>query len=136
MARSIFTALDVGTSTVQTVVAEKKRGENDLRILGIGVAPSAGVRRGVVVDLDDVTSSIRQSVQEAERVSGVNIKSACVTVGGSHISVASSRGVVAVSRADGEISPEDVRRAIEAAESFIPKNPNKEVIHHQGTQGP
>ncbi|MDP3769569.1 MAG: cell division protein FtsA [Candidatus Sungbacteria bacterium] len=129
MARNIFTALDVGTSTVQTVVAEKKRGENDLRILGIGIAPSAGVRKGVVVDLDDASSSIRQSVQEAERSSGMNLKSACVAVGGSHISVASSKGVVAVSRADGEISPEDVRRAIAAAETFVARNPNKHVLH-------
>lgn len=129
MARNIFTALDVGTSTVQTVVAEKKRGENDLRILGIGIAPSSGVRKGVVVDLDDATSSIRQSVQEASLSSGMNLKSACVAVGGSHISVASSKGVVAVSRADGEISPEDVRRAIAAAETFVARNPNKHMLH-------
>ena len=114
---------------MQTVVAEKKRGEDALRVLGVGVAPSAGMRRGVVVDLDDVTASIRRSIQEAERSSGVPIKSACVAVGGSHISVASSRGVVAVSRADGEISPEDVRRAIAAAETFVARNPNKAILH-------
>ena len=129
MARTIFTALDIGTSTVQTVVAEKLRGEADVRILGIGIAPSAGVRRGVVVDLDDATAAIRQSVQQAERSSGLNLKSVCVTVGGSHISVSSSKGVVAVSRADGEISPEDVRRAIGAAETFVSRNPNKSILH-------
>ena len=129
MARTIFTALDIGTSTVQTVVAEKLRGEQDLRILAVGIAPSAGVRRGVVVDLDDVTSSIRQSVQEAERACGLNIKSVCVTVGGAHISTTSSKGVIAVSRADGEISPEDVRRAVAAAETFVTRNPNKAVLH-------
>ncbi len=129
MARTIFTALDIGTSTIQTVVAEKLRGETNLRILGIGIAPSAGVRRGVVVDLEDVTTSIRRSVQEAERSSGLNLKSVCVTVGGSHISVGSSKGVVAVSRADGEISPEDVRRAVAAAETFVTRNPNKSILH-------
>ncbi len=129
MARHIFTALDIGTSTVQTVVAEKIRGENNLRILGIGVAPSMGVRKGIVVDLDDATEAIRASVQEAQRTSGLNIKSAVVTVGGSHISVGLSKGVVAVSRADGEISPEDVRRAIAAAETFVSRNPNKAILH-------
>ncbi len=129
MARNIITALDVGTSTVQTVVAERKKGEDGLRILGIGNIPSAGLRRGVVVDLEDAISSIRQSVGEAQRSAGVPVRSVWLAVGGSHISVSSSRGVVAVSRADGEISPEDVRRSIAAAETFVPKNPNKEVLH-------
>ena len=129
LARTIFTALDIGTSTIQTVVAEKLRAESDLRILGVGIAPSAGVRRGVVVDLEDATAAIRQSVQEAQRSSGLNLKSVCVIVGGSHISVASSKGVVAVSRADGEISPEDVRRAVGAAETFVARNPNKSILH-------
>lgn len=129
LTRNLITALDVGTSTVQTVVAERKKQDNGLQILGVGVAPSAGVRRGVVVDLEDAMSSIRESVEEAKKSSGVNIKSVWLAVGGSHVSVSSSRGVVAVSRADGEISPEDVRRAISAAETFIPKNPNKEILH-------
>ena len=128
MARGIITALDIGTSTVTTVIAKKQKDES-LQILGIGVSPSFGVRRGVVVDLEDVTSAIRRSLQEASRAAGVSPKSVNLAVGGSHLSVLSSRGVVAVSRADGEISDEDVRRAIAAAETFIPKNPNKEILH-------
>lgn len=129
MARNIVVALDVGTSTVQTVIAERRKGEDGLRILGIGNVPSVGLRRGAVVDLEDATASIRQSVEEARRAAGVPVRSVWLAVGGAHISVSSSRGVVAVSRADGEISPEDVRRAIAAAETFIPKHPNKEVLH-------
>ncbi|OGZ98433.1 MAG: cell division protein FtsA [Candidatus Sungbacteria bacterium RIFCSPHIGHO2_02_FULL_47_11] len=129
LSRNIITALDVGSSTVTTVVAERRKGEERPRILGIGIAPSFGVRRGAVVDLEDAISSIRASVHEARRSSGYHIKSAWLAVGGSHVSVASSRGVVAVSRADGEISHEDVRRAIAAAEAFIPKNANKEILH-------
>lgn len=128
MPRNIITALDVGTSTVQAVVAEGKKGEG-LRVLGMGISPSAGVRRGLVVDLEEATNAVRESVEEARRAAGVPVRSAWVGVGGAHISVSSSRGVVAVSRADGEISPEDVRRAIGAAESFISKNPNKELLH-------
>lgn len=128
MARNYFTALDVGTSTVQAVVAEEQKG-GGLRILGMGIAPSAGVRRGVVVDLEEASSAIRQAVDEARRSAGVPVRSVWVGVGGSDISVSSSRGVVAVSRADGEISPEEVRRSINAAETFIAKNPNKEILH-------
>lgn len=129
MARNIFTALDVGTSTVQTVIAEESKREEGLRILGMGISPSAGVRRGIVVDMDEAANAIRESVEEARRTAGVPVRSVWVGVGGAHIAVSSSRGVVAVSRADGEISPEDVRRAIAAAESFISKNPNREILH-------
>ena len=129
MPRNIITALDVGTSTVQTVVAERKKGNGGLRILGMGIAPSYGLRRGVVVDLGETIASIRSSVEEARKSSAVPIKSVWLAIGGSHVSVTSSRGVVAVSRADGEISSEDARRAIAAAETFIPKNPNKEILH-------
>ncbi len=129
MPRNIITALDVGTSTVQAVVAERKKGENGLRILGIGVAPSSGLRKGMVIDMRDATVSIRKSFEEARKSSGVNVRSVWLALGGSPVSVSYSRGVVAVSRADGEISPEDVRRAVAAAGTFVPKNPNKEVLH-------
>ena len=129
MARNIIASLDIGTSTVQTVVAEKKKGEESLRILGVGVAPSRGMRRGVVVDLEEATSAIKSSVEEAKKLAGVPVRSVWLAVGGAQISVSSSRGVVAVSRADQEISHEDVRRAIAAAEQFLPKHPNKEVLH-------
>ena len=67
MARNIITALDVGTSTVQTVVAEKRKGEEGLRILGVGIAPSRGIRRGVVFDLGDAMASIRESAADIAR---------------------------------------------------------------------
>lgn len=129
MARNIIAALDIGTSTVTTVVAERQKDGGELRILGVGVAPSLGVRRGAVVDLDDAIGAIRHSVNDARRTSGIPISSVWLAVGGSHISVSSSRGVVAVSRADQEIATEDVERALAAAETFIAKNPNKEVLH-------
>ena len=118
MTRDIITALTIGTSTIQTVVAEWKKGEEGLRVLGIGMAPAIGIRRGFVVDLGDAAASMRKSVEEAKKASGVPIKHVSLGIGGSHVFVSSSRGVVAVSRADGEISPEDVRRAIAAAAGF------------------
>ncbi len=129
MSRKIITALDIGTTTVTTVVAERVRDGEGLHILGVGVAPSAGVRRGAVVDFVEASGAVRRSVDAARRASGVPIKSVWLAVDGSHVSVSSSRGVVAVSRADQEISPEDVRRALSAAETFVPKNQNKEILH-------
>lgn len=129
MARNIIAALDVGTSTVTTVVAERHKDGGELRILGVGIARSQGMRRGAVVDMDDVIEAIRRSSAAANREANVSVSSVFLAVGGSHISVSSSRGAVAVSRADQEIAPEDVRRALAAAESFIAKNPNKEVLH-------
>jgi len=127
--RHFITAIDIGTSTVQTVVAEQKRGDDTLHVLGMGNTAAYGMRRGVVVDIEDATAAIRASVDEARKTSGVSIRSAYLGIDGSHIGVTSSRGVVAVARADGEITSEDVKRALTAAESFIPKNPNKEIIH-------
>ena len=129
MSRNIITALDVGTSTIQTVVAERKKGEEGLRILGIGSAPSAGVRRGMVVDLEEATPAVRRSVYEAQKSAGVLIRSVWLAVGGAYVAVSSSRGVVAVSRADQEISQEDVKRVIAAAGTFVAKSPNREVLH-------
>lgn len=127
MARNLITALDIGTSTIQTVVAE--RGENGLRILGMGSARAAGVRRGMIVDLEEAQRAVRRSVEEAGRTAKITPKRVWAALGGSHISVSSSKGVVAVSRADGEISAEDVTRAVAAAETFVPKNLNREIIH-------
>lgn len=121
--------MDVGTSTVSTVIAERRRGEERLHVLGLGIVPVAGMRRGIVVDIEDVTAAIRRSVEEARRASGAMVRGVWLAVDGAHIAVSSSRGVVAVSRADGEITEEDVRRALAAAETFIPKNPNKAVLH-------
>mgnify|MGYP001572197564 CR=1 FL=1 len=109
-------------------MAEKKR-EGGLQILGMGASPSYGVRRGVVVDLEDTISAIRHALEDAKKAAQVPVRRTWLSIGGSHVSASSSRGVVAVSRADGEISPEDVNRAIAAAETFIPKNPNREIIH-------
>ncbi|TSD04702.1 MAG: cell division protein FtsA [Parcubacteria group bacterium Greene0714_36] len=127
--RDIVTAVDVGTAMVQTVVAERVPDRDTLQILAVGSVPSAGVRRGAVIDIEDTAAAIRQSVDQARKTAGVPIKSAWVGVDGAYISSLSVRGVVAVSRADQEIAPEDVQRVLAAAETFIPKNHNKEVLH-------
>lgn len=128
MGKEIVLGLDVGTSMVHAIIAEFQ-GKEESRILGIGIAPAAGIRRGAVTDLEEATESIRQALDEAKNEAGVLPRQAFVGVGGPHLQVSSSRGVVAVSRADGDISEDDVRRVLQAAETFIPKNPNREILH-------
>lgn len=128
MSQDIIVGLDIGTHTIQTVIAALRSDETKPQIIGVGESPTFGVRRGVVVDIDDAAESIRQSVAKASLMSGVQVDRAYVSLGGSHISIRPSRGVVAVSRADSEISQEDVLRAVSQAEA-VTIQPNRQIIH-------
>jgi len=120
-------AIDVGTTKVCTLVAEPSQ-ETDLRIVGIGVAASQGLRKGVVLDVDLATEAIADSVRKAEQVSGYAIDSAYVGISGSHISGVNSRGIAAISRGERMIVQDDINRAMEAATAIaIP--PNREPLH-------
>jgi cell division protein FtsA len=99
-----------------------------LRIIGVGVAPSRGLRKGVVVNVHEATEAITASVRKAERISGYQITSAYVGVGGGHVSAINSRGVVGISRSARGISEFDIERALDAARAIaIPHN--REIIH-------
>lgn len=124
----IIVGLDIGTSAVRTVVAQKQSDTNKLMILGVGVAPSGGLNGGIVVDVEEVIKSIVESKEIAERTAGIPIEHAIVSINGSHIFSQFSKGVVAVSRADGEISEDDVARVINAAQAISIPN-NKEIIN-------
>jgi len=127
VANNIIVGIDIGSHSVYTVVAQKK--EDILpQIIGIGFSRASGVRRGVIVDIEEAMQSISESVQAAERMAGVKIEKAIVSIGGSHAFSSQSRGVVAVSRADGEISAEDIDRVIGAAQTFSMPN-NREILH-------
>lgn len=125
---TIIVGLDVGTCFIRTVVAKIRADQAKPQILGVGRVPSFGLRKGVVVDIEETVKNITQSVQEAERNSGVSIERVCVSLSGNHIVPKISKGVVAVSRADGEVSREDVERAISAS-SAISVAPNREILH-------
>ena len=121
----IIVGIDVGTTKVCTLVA---RMENDqqLRILGVGIEPAKGMRKGTVVDMNAAGQAIAHSIEKAERTSGLEIESALVSMAGSHVSSENSRGVVGVS--GRTIGDEDVVRAVEAAQAVtIPHN--REMIH-------
>lgn len=123
----IIVGLDVGTCNIRAAVAMAKDGAVP-QILGVGKVASLGLRKGVVVDIDETVKGIKEALRLAERISGYEIDRVFVSVGGSHISCRMSKGVIAVSRADGEISQEDKERAVNAA-SAISLQPNREILH-------
>jgi cell division protein FtsA len=121
----VIVGIDVGTTKICTLVARVEF-EGHTRILGVGIEPSKGIRRGVPVDLPAASQAIARSVEKAERTSGIEISSALVSLAGSHIASVNSRGVVGVT--GRTIDDGDVLRAIEAARAVaIPHN--REIIH-------
>jgi cell division protein FtsA len=125
MDEPVIVGIDVGTTKVCTLVAREEV-PGQLRILGVGIEPSEGIRKGVVVDLSAAAQAIARSVDKAERTSGLEITSALVSLAGSNVSSINSRGVVGVS--GRVIDTDDVTRAVDAARAVaIPHN--REIIH-------
>ena len=118
MSDNLICGIDIGSSKVATVVGIKAEEVNELKIIGFNTTESRGVRKGLIVDIQDVTSSVEESVEKAERMAGHKITGAYVSVGGPHISSLNSHGIVAVSNPSGEISMDDVERVVEAARAI------------------
>lgn len=115
MVRSVHAVgLDIGTSKVRCVIGEISE-KGMLDIIGIGETDSRGVRRGIVTSTEAVAEAIRQAVADAERMSGVEIQRATISISGEHFQGENKHGVVAVAGAGREINEEDVARAIESA---------------------
>ncbi len=124
---TVLVGIDAGTTKVTTLIGEVGR-SGDVNIIGYGIGPSAGMKKGMVANIDQTVSSISGSIEKAERLSGYKISSAFVSVGGSHIGSQNSRGVVAVSGHKREVSREDIARATDAAKAIqVPSN--RELLH-------
>ncbi len=122
----LLTAIDVGTTKICTLIAEMTS-ETDFEIIGVGIEPARGMRKGVVVNVDEAGAAIRESVAKAEKTSGLEIGQAMVSLAGSHIASVNSHGVVGISGQRG-IDQEDIDRALDAAQAIaIPHN--REVLH-------
>ena len=123
-----FVGLDIGTSKVRCVVGMiDAHGDNMPSIIGHGSSKNKGMRRGSVVHVDEVSEAVIKAITEAERISGVAIKSATVNVNGAHVEGIDSQGVIAISAADREISPED-RMRVEEAATIVSLPQNREII--------
>ena len=128
MARDdLIVGLDIGTSKVCAIIAQIGH-EGRLEIIGVGTTPSRGLRRGVVINIDATVRSLLNAVEAAEMMSGREVTGAFAGIAGGHIEGINSRGVVAVTGRDREITREDVERVIDAAKAIvIPMD--REVVH-------
>src|SRR3989344_2478582 len=124
----IISGIDIGNSGVKVVIAKVEPGSSKPELLGAGSASSNGLRRGMVVDMEETISNVGTAVQRAEAMAGVKLKRAFIAVNGLHIKNQLSRGVIAVSRADNEISQNDIDRVLQAA-SVVSLPANREIIH-------
>lgn len=130
MKDNIIAGLDIGSTSIRLVVAQKISGLSgeELQIIGAVSGPTSGVSRGVVNSIEETTSSISEILEKAERLVGVPITRVWVSINDPHIKCEKSKGVVAVGRSDGEINENDVSRAIEAARALaVPVN--YEILH-------
>ena len=120
-------ALDVGTSTVACVVCESMD-DGSVHVVGIGVAESRGIKRGVVVNLEAAVDSIKEAIEDAELMAGIEIDTVHLALSGPHIKGFNSRGVIAVAGKNREITRDDVRRAIDAAKG-VALPTGREILH-------
>lgn len=126
-AEQIYIGLDIGSTKVCCIVGLHEEGSALPSIIGVGTAPTSGMRKGVVVDVEETVSSITAAVDEAERISGIAVDRATISIDGAHVQSLNSKGVVAVARADQEIMIDDLHRAEEAA-TAIQLPPNREIL--------
>ena len=126
MARPVA-GVDVGTTKVCTVIGEISHGGH-LRILGVGVAPSQGLKKGIVVNIDQAVESITNSVEKCQKISGFRIDQANVSIANQNITSQNSKGVIGLPNSGHDIGPDDIARALDAARTVaVPSN--RDVIH-------
>ena len=124
----VLASLDIGSSKIRTVVAIADGSQDHTvpNVIGVGLSPSLGIRKGQVIDVEELIHNIISSLEDAERMAGVPVNHVFVGMSGSHIEAFDSRGVIAIS--GSEITLDDVGRVLEAAQAVsIP--PNRRILH-------
>lgn len=139
----ILFGLDIGTTKVCAIVGALREGE--LQIIGVGVEPSRGMRKGMVVDVSEASVAIASAIEKAEQSSGYELSDAMVSMAGEHISCTNSRGLAPINQDNNGIIVSDIERALEAAQA-IPVPYNREIVHmipreyavdeHKGVKNP
>ena len=131
MSKKLLTVIDIGSSKICTVISTIEEdtanpGGERVSVIGVATYPSRGIKKGAVINIDEATDAIAESLEAAERMAGVTVSSAIISIGGKHIASTNNKGVVAVSK--DEISAEDVARAIESAKT-VSVPPSREILH-------
>ncbi len=122
----IIFGIDIGTTKICALVGEVRNRE--LRIIGMGMQPSAGMRKGMIVDVPSASVALATAVEAAEQTSGYQLSQALVSIAGEHIGSTNNRGLVAINRNETGVTPQDIDRALETAQA-IPIPNNRQIIH-------
>ncbi|MCF7812745.1 cell division protein FtsA [Candidatus Gracilibacteria bacterium] len=120
-------SLDIGSSKIRTIVGITQEKKNLINIIGVGISPSNGIRKGMVTDIDEAVSNITASLEDAERMSGEPIHRVFVGFSGPHIETYDSRGVIAINGPNAEITEDDVDRVLDAARA-VSLPANREIL--------
>ncbi len=135
--REIVVGLDVGTTKIAAVIS-RISSNGEVNIIGVGTSPSRGLKNGTVVNMDETVMSIQKAMEEAERIAGVQVRNVVTGISGEHIRTIDANGVIAVSSESGEISKEDVERAMENAKEItlttgrlLHEIPKEYIVDHQ-----
>lgn len=126
----LFAGIDIGSTAVRIAVGQKLPvgDKEQVHIIGAAEVPSEGIHRGAINSIEDAVSSVSSCIEKVERMTGAPVQSAWVAISGSNVGMLESKGVVAVSRADGEIREDDVERAVDAAQT-VATPVNFEIVH-------
>jgi cell division protein FtsA len=127
----IIVGVDIGSTSIKIAIGQNttnEAGQKKLHIIGAVEQEAEGINRGVITSIEEAIKSINKAKEKAEKLIGIPIESAWVSISGGHITSQISKGVVAVSKTDGEVREEDMERAIEAAKT-VTTPPNYEIIH-------
>jgi len=127
MDKNIIVGLDIGTNAVRIVMGQKNK-DGKLQIIGAAETKSEGITRGSISSIEDTVSSISETIEKCERMTGIHIDKMVVGVNGTNLKTVNSKGVVAVAKANAQVDESDIFRAIELAETTSTL-PNYEVIH-------
>jgi cell division protein FtsA len=127
MKRTRVAAIDVGTTKVCTIMGDVDS-EGALRVLGVGVGPSQGLQKGLVVNVNEAKEAIRESIKKAESTAGYKLDSAYIGVTGRHISSVNNHGVIAITRSDQLVRPSDLKRVLQVARTVKVPSDHK-VLH-------
>jgi len=127
MADNIINGLDIGSAAIRIAVGQVTP-EGEVKILGVAESRSEGVNKGIIIDLEDTVSSISTCLDKVEKAVGLQVNHAYIGISGAYIISQESRGVIAVSRADGEVKKDDIERVLEVARGMATP-PNYEILH-------
>lgn len=127
--KNIIVGLDIGTATVRAVIAQLSKDGGAPRVIGVGTTPSVGMRRGIVVQPEEVAKAVNIALTSAEHMAGVPAEHVTASVSGTELFCQVAQGVVAVGKSDGEVTEEDLERLVEETQMRMVLSPNKEILH-------